>query len=662
MNKRALTLLLAIISTISAFCQDSIYAADYGRLNAADFHPASAVIDSNSDVVVLKDVGHATLISMPLLGWRVVYMRYRRMLIRNAKGVEAAKVDIRYNPHMNGDGILPSLHAHTCNLKNGKIVTSTITAEDVYLTDEKDGDVTERFAFADVGAGSILEYTYEIFTANITLFQPWDFQGEYPRLSSEFTATIPAIFNYVVSTQGEVNATKKVDTVLRTMQAGSYTIKTPVYSVHYGMRDVPALQSEPYVAAMSEHVAGLRFQLSAYTELDTRRRKMFLNSWKDLNERFYKNNAFGGIMTASTHFLRKELREIVEDSLSEMDKARKLYAYVRDNFTTKGSELLSENDRTIKEIFKSRRGNIPEINLLLTAMLRDEGLKADAVILSTKGNGVINPYYPMVNNLNYVIVRLRLAGQEYFLDATDKHLGFGRIPLACYNGYARIVSERPDSAILSPDSVVENRYGLAILSSNESGDALTGAFKETEGYYSSLKLRDSLSRVGDDAFFERVRKRYPAEMRLSEWRVDSLKTYEEPVTVHYTLSIPIAGEDRIYFNPMLSGARIENPFVSAVRRYPVEMPFRAEELFVLQMDIPKGYEVEELPKSLRVRLNESDGSYEYGFYQDGETLQFRSRLVLKRTYFLPEEYQNLRDFYAMVVKKQGEVVVFRKKK
>jgi hypothetical protein len=29
---------------------------------------------------------------------------------------------------------------------------------------------------------------------------------------------------------------------------------------------------------------------------------------------------------------------------------------------------------------------------------------------------------------------------------------------------------------------------------------------------------------------------------------------------------------------------------------------------------------------------------------------------------LPEEYQNLRDFYALVVKKQGEVVVFKKKK
>jgi hypothetical protein len=113
---------------------------------------------------------------------------------------------------------------------------------------------------------------------------------------------------------------------------------------------------------------------------------------------------------------------------------------------------------------------------------------------------------------------------------------------------------------------------------------------------------------------------------------------------------------------MLSEGWKENPFAAAVRHYPIEMPYKIDELFVLQMDIPKGYEVEEVPKGARIKLNESDGTYDYGFLQDGETVQFRSRLVLKRTYFLPEDYQNLRDFFALVVKKQGEVVVFRKKK
>ncbi len=92
------------------------------------------------------------------------------------------------------------------------------------------------------------------------------------------------------------------------------------------------------------------------------------------------------------------------------------------------------------------------------------------------------------------------------------------------------------------------------------------------------------------------------------------------------------------------------------------MPYTTDDLYVLQMDIPHGYEIEELPKPVKVKLNEGAGWLEYGFVSDGRSLQFRSRLTLKRTFFGPEEYPSLHDFYAMVVKKQAEPIVFRKKK
>ena len=659
MSRYTLLVLLTLFRVLSAHSQDTILT---GHVLPEDFHPTSPVIDSNADVVVLSDVGHAELVGVPLFGWQVEYTRYRRLLIRDQKGVDAAKIEIPFDPDRNGTGKLWSLRANTYNLKGGQVVRIPVDTADMYLNKEKDGDVTESFSFPDVGPGSIIEYTYTIISGSMTRFHSWDFQGDYPRLKSEFTATIPAIFNYVVSKQGDLPVTRTVDSSTRKILVGSYSVQTRVYSNHWTMKDVPALESEPYVATMDDHVAGVRFQLSEYTQLDTRRRKTFLNSWKDLNDKFFKDKTFGGIMTASTHFLRRELREIVSDTLSDLDKARTLFAFVRDNFTTRGSEMLSDEDRTIKEIFKSKKGSISEINLLLTAMLRDEGLRADAVILSTKENGVINPNYPLIENLNYVIVRLRVGGRDYFLDATDPHLGFGKIPLECYNGYARVVSEQPDSAMLMPDSLTEFKFGTMFLSPTDSGDSMTGTFKETQGYYASLNIRDSVSKRGEDAYFEELRKAYPIEVQMGDKQIDSLKTYDEPVTVHYDLTIPMGGEDRIYFNAMLCEGKRENPFASAVRHYPIEMPYKLDELFVLQMDIPKGYEVEELPKGVRVKLNESDGYYEYGFISDGQSIQFRSRLVLKRTYFLPEEYQSLRDFFALVVKKQGEVVVFRRKK
>jgi hypothetical protein len=113
---------------------------------------------------------------------------------------------------------------------------------------------------------------------------------------------------------------------------------------------------------------------------------------------------------------------------------------------------------------------------------------------------------------------------------------------------------------------------------------------------------------------------------------------------------------------MLSKAIRENPFTSAERLYPIDMPYTRNDIYVLNMDIPKGYEVEEMPKALRVKLNNKDGYFEYVHQVDSHALQLRSRLVLNRANFRPDEYQSLRDFYALVVKKQSELIVFRKKK
>ena len=80
------------------------------------------------------------------------------------------------------------------------------------------------------------------------------------------------------------------------------------------------------------------------------------------------------------------------------------------------------------------------------------------------------------------------------------------------------------------------------------------------------------------------------------------------------------------------------------------------------MDIPEGYQVDELPKSTLVKLNENDGFFEYLVSTDGKAIQMRRRLFLYQVNFTSEDYQTLRDFYTHVVKKESEQIVFKKKK
>jgi hypothetical protein len=106
----------------------------------------------------------------------------------------------------------------------------------------------------------------------------------------------------------------------------------------------------------------------------------------------------------------------------------------------------------------------------------------------------------------------------------------------------------------------------------------------------------------------------------------------------------------------------ENPFKSADRRYPVEMSSAMDRTYTLTMEIPKGYVVDEIPKSAKVSFNTDEGFFEYLIAKDDQRIQFRSRIKLAKATFKPEDYATLRDFFGFVVKKESEQIVFKKVK
>ena len=78
------------------------------------------------------------------------------------------------------------------------------------------------------------------------------------------------------------------------------------------------------------------------------------------------------------------------------------------------------------------------------------------------------------------------------------------------------------------------------------------------------------------------------------------------------------------------------------------------------MEVPKGFQVEELPKSARVNFMGPKGNFDYLIQQTGSMIQMRVHLKLNEATFYPVEYGSLRDFFAYVVKKENEEIVFKR--
>ncbi|HEY0750922.1 MAG TPA: DUF3858 domain-containing protein, partial [Chitinophagaceae bacterium] len=316
----------------------------------------------------------------------------------------------------------------------------------------------------------------------------------------------------------------------------------------------------------------------------------------------------------------------------------------------------------LRQILKAKSGKSNEINLLLVAMLRYAGIEADPVILSLKPFGFTHAVYPMMNRFNYVVALVKIDGKQAFLDASRPTLGFGRLLPDCYNGHARVVNNEATQLNMSADNVAEKSITAVFITTNDKGNWI-GNMNMTPGYYDSYNTRKELQTKGKDKFFADLKKDFGMDIEIENTQIDSMGRFEEPLSIKFDFKMNMDNEDLIYINPMFSEGWKENPFKSAERNYPVEMPYAMDETFVATIQIPEGYTVDELPKGMKLKFNEAgDGMFEYLIAKSGNSVSLRSRIQLARANFLPEEYEILRQFFGMIVAKQKEQIVLKKVK
>ena len=426
----------------------------------------------------------------------------------------------------------------------------------------------------------------------------------------------------------------------------------------WAMKDVPALKEESFTTTIRNSIAKVEFQLKQIAYPNTAP-KSYMNTWEKASDEMLADENFGIPIKRNNNWLDEDVNVVVKNAPTPVDKAKKIYAYVRDNFTCTNYNRIKITT-TLKDVIKTKSGSVADINLLLIAMLRNQHIAVEPVILSTRTHGITNQYYPIMDKFNYVIAQVVIDGITYHLDASQPRLAFARLPLDVYNGHARVVNEKALPVFFVADSIAEGS-SINVFISNIDKGGVEGAMQNKMGYYQSLSLRNKIAKSSLADYTKSISEGYTDEITINNIQIDSLKILDEPVELKYGLKLKLFGEaDIVYFNPFLGETIKKNPFTAAERFYPVEMSYTQNNVYSLSMEIPAEYKVDELPKSTRIMLNEDEGMFEYLISNDGSNIQMRSRLVIKKANFLNEDYQTLRDFYAFIVNKEAEQIVFKK--
>lgn len=637
-----------------------------------DFGLCANSNQDSCDALVLFDIGSSEFLVNDYGEFTLVFKKHTRVLIKSRRAFELATIEIPLykNIATNKEETVAEFETSLYKLAGDSVQFVKDSIPQLLLDRFSKQLTIQKYTYPGLTEGCIIEFSYVLKSPFYSKLRSWRFQHNYPCLWSEYSVNIPPMFGYLTLKKGDLpftyeNGKQSPMELSKVSQADLYNLQIR-YSIKgeskfgfWAMENIPAYRQETFVSSMANYRQRIDFALESvnYAKGFTR----IIRDWKSTAASLLADDDFGADIKKNNNDFVPIIKKISTE-LDSLDKAKAIYEFIKQNFSLKGNEGDIYLSQPIKETFEKKSGNVTDLNMLLVAMLNKAGFNSSPVILSTKSKGVADSRYAILSQYDYVICMVSVNNEKYLLDASAKNLPFGKLLHDCYNQSAVIISETPDIINLSPDSLHE-LSSVTIELKWDGRNKLSGLGKTLMSDYESEIFRSEKPDLALKVMSEEIQKALSPEFELSSFFSDPAETSADyPVTLLQKIAYQWPDQNQVYFSPAFYLPLSKNPFPYSKRIHPVELPYPFCLVYNLVMDIPDSYIIEDTPKNIKLKLNNVDGIFEYLIIKEEKRIIFRSMIKLNKASFDAEEYEALRDFYALAWKKFAEPLVFTKKK
>ena len=653
----------------------------FGQLETRDLTAAPFVADSAAPAVVLCDYG-TTRFEGHSDGLRLVFERITRIKILKKSGYDWATVEVPLYHRDDQKEELGRLRGCTYNLEGGKVRKTALAAANMFTEERSKNVQIRKFTLPDVREGSVVEYSYVLRSDFLFNFQDWTFQRTIPTRWSEYRATIPGFYRYKIIQQTFQPFTQHDERVVMItlgldrkvpesagagagMAAGSMTVTAPAVESRWAMQNLPAYHEEPFTTIADDYLVRLDFELAG-TQWEGEAFHDLSETWPKINAKLLADDNFG-LQLKRGDFLKTQMQALATKYPDPAQRAAAVREVVLQSVRYDGTDRLYTT-ASLKRAYDAHRGTSADVNLLFLAALRDAGLAAQPVLLSTRDHGQVSRNFPLLEKFNYVVGLLELPGgaPPLLLDATEPLLPCGVLPERCLNRTGRLVVPAPGEGRWVDLTPAQHHVHFQQVQLMLAADgSLSGQMHEEHSGYAAADERGELSRLGEKKYLAAQTLAH-AGGSVSAASVLGREEISQPLQVNYTFHHPAeeagaAPADQLYLSPFSVLGLENNPFKHDERQLPVDFGSAREETRLLTLTLPNGYELTELPKSLIVNLPDDGGRYLFGAVSTGATVQLTSRLSLRKPVYSAAEYVHLRDVYRLMLAKQAEKIVLKKK-
>ena len=648
--KKLLVYFVLLVSTFSYSQKDK--SSKIGQTSIKELQMPFYEKDSSATAVILYE--HANLYTDPDNDYKTRTDYYFRIKIFHKNAFELATINI---PLYQKEKII-DIQAITYSFsENGSIKKDYISQNAIFSIKENDDIHTEKFTLPNVTEGSVIEYSYSIISP-YTKIDDWNFQSSYPKIKSEFDAAILGNFIYNVKLVGFQELDKSESSIKKKCVYVDGLGEGGCIIYSFGMKDIPAFVEEKYMLSKKNYLSKITFDLKTVTNTRGITEK-YTTTWKEadgkLKTQFFNNQ------TSKDSYFKKRIPENIFAISDELQKAKEIYRFIQKHFTWNGKNWTNE-DAKLKDSFDEKVGNVAEINLSLYNSLKAADLHANLVVLATRNHGIPTKLFPVIYDFNYVIVRIQIDNETYYLDATDPYLAFGQVPVNTLNGDVRVLDFKNDGywQMLQPRDISEKIISASLVL-NENGDFSGDLDLTTSGYY-ALEKRKKIVNLTKEAYISDFEKQNP-DVTIDNYKIENTEELEKKLEEFFEISISMEEDltEKIRLNPFLFERLNENPFKLKERLYPVDFAFPYKETYKLSLKIPENYTITSLPENKSIVLPNSSGILIFKIAENEGMLQVYLNINIRKKIFRSEEYTTLKDFFNQIITIQKQFIVLEKR-
>ncbi len=580
-----------------------------------------------------------------------------RIKIFNQNGYSSASVVIPYTGRT-GTSKITDIEANTYNLDvQGGIKITPVDKQQIFRSKAAEkGDLsTVRFTFPEVKPGSVIEYRYSRTEKDSYFIPPWSFQGDIPTKLSSCKIIMPA-FSYldqkVVASQPVTQDTNYIIS----SRWGKSRIKT------YTMRDVPSFKGEPFMSAETDNLQEVEFSLVPQGSvldfhLNTNGKWNFFNTF--FLKAYFFGQQFNTPISGTDNFI---------DSMIALDgtpaKVNAALHYVRRE--VKWNRRYSFFAHDITEVWKNKKGNSAEINIILLNLLRRTGMTCYPVLVSTRDNGMIDEDFASVMQFNNVDVMVPLDKGYLLLDGTEKFLSYDTPPLNVLNRKVFIIDPYKSKWLYVTDARSLLKDSVSVAANLLEDGTLQGEATITYYNLSKAEKLKKDAKAGDEDDDDDQDSQNYLMTDAQQIKVDTSYTLDGddaalPLRQVIKFHTQLATTDDFYFlNPFLLSAFRKNPFTDSLRKTDIDFGANASSISHIEITLPGNIRVEELNSNTTIASPDSTLFFSRFNAVNESKFVFNSSFNISQAYFDKGGYPDIADFFNHVYGLLNQEIVLKK--